>query len=132
MLGGMGSLGGAVRTLGPGAPQSNSSISDISSISTPGELPFGDVGLAGFGADKGAGYRKMFDSYWRTEFGKSTLRFPADGVRAIKGGVDDAPRRADRWDVLLLLAARLLFASRERIVFARARSRPPVVLSRRG
>ena len=33
----------------------------------------------GLGADKGADFRKQFDSYWRTEFAKSTMRFPDDG-----------------------------------------------------
>ena len=33
-----------------------------------------------FGADKGADFRKQFDSYWRSEFSKSTLRFPDDGL----------------------------------------------------
>ena len=33
----------------------------------------------GLGADKGANFRKQFDSYWRTEFAKSTMRFPDDG-----------------------------------------------------
>ena len=33
----------------------------------------------GLGADKGADFRKQFDSYWRTEFAKSSMRFPDDG-----------------------------------------------------
>ena len=33
----------------------------------------------GFGADKGADFRKMFDTYWRGEFAKSAMRFPDDG-----------------------------------------------------
>ena len=32
-----------------------------------------------FGSDKGADFRKQFDSYWRSEFSKSTLRFPDEG-----------------------------------------------------
>ena len=32
-----------------------------------------------FGSDKGADFRKQFDGYWRTEFGKSTMRFPDEG-----------------------------------------------------
>ena len=33
----------------------------------------------GLGSDKGADFRKQFDSYWRSEFAKSAMRFPDDG-----------------------------------------------------
>ena len=37
-------------------------------------------GIGGaFGSDKGADFRKQFDSYWRTEFAKLTMRFPDEG-----------------------------------------------------
>jgi len=37
-------------------------------------------GIGGaFGSDKGADFRKQFDSYWRTEFSKSAMRFPDEG-----------------------------------------------------
>jgi dynein heavy chain len=32
-----------------------------------------------FGSDKGADFRKQFDSYWRTEFSKVQLKFPDEG-----------------------------------------------------
>ncbi|MBO8905141.1 hypothetical protein INO84_14415, partial [Staphylococcus aureus] len=34
----------------------------------------------GFGSDKGADYRKSVDSYWRSEFSKTSLKFPDEGT----------------------------------------------------
>ena len=37
-------------------------------------------GIGGaFGSDKGADFRKALDGYWRTEFGKLSMRFPDEG-----------------------------------------------------
>ena len=50
----------------------------------------------GFGADKANDFRKMFSEWWRAEFGKTSFKFPDDGL-VFDYFIDAADKKGKHW-----------------------------------